>query len=90
MATPDSNHVPPFGKLLGLTDIPFRSDSTHEHRFAAGTLCAFEEVVARAVVILVTPAGTTKPLRMMLSFDGGLELAHALIAAAGRLRRAEQ
>jgi hypothetical protein len=66
--TPSSNPAPtpPFGKIQ---DIPFRSDTPSETRLRAGTLCVFEDVVAGAVVMLLTPAGPTKPLRLLFTFD---------------------
>jgi hypothetical protein len=85
MAENDSTPPTRFGKL---TDIPFRCDSKYERRFAAGTFCVFEDVVAGAVVMLLTPAGPTKPLRLLISFDSALEAAHSLIAASARLHRA--
>ena len=80
------NHSIAFGRLVQPT-IPFRSDSPHEQRFGAGHLSAFEDAALGAVVALVTPAGPGKPLRMALTFDDALQLAHTLIAASVRLHR---
>jgi hypothetical protein len=82
MATTDSTHPPASDK------IPFVSPDAHAGLFAAGTIAALEDLDGRAAVALsLRPSGPGKVLRLLLSFDSALELAHQLIAAAARLRR---
>ena len=80
----DNGRTPP-GQPL---QVPFTSDSRHQPWLAAGTISASEDAVAAMVVVLLIPAGPTRPVRLLLDFDGSLELAHELIASAARLHRA--
>lgn len=65
---------------------PFISDSKHQPSLAAGTISASEDAAAK-VALLLNPAGPTRPVRLLLDFDGSLELAHELLPASQSARR---
>lgn len=67
--------------------IPFISDSKHQPSLAAGTISASEDAAAAKVASLLNPAGPIRPVRLLLDFDGSLELAHELLPASQSARR---
>ena len=85
----DTN-MPAGGSAGNILSIPFRSDSRHVPWLIKGTLSAQEDIVAQVVAILINPSGTARPARLLLDFDGSLELAHQLIASAARMHRGGQ
>lgn len=69
---------------------PYRSRSSATPSIslslAAGTISASEDAAAK-VALLLNPAGPTRPVRLLLDFDGSLELAHELLPASQSARR---